>query len=58
MAEAAECLKRDQDQQQKLIERHLTERRELQLQMKRLRDRHEIETVWAVPNHRLVKIDQ
>lgn len=42
-AELAECLKRDQDQQQKLIERHLAERRELQLQMKRLRDRHELD---------------
>lgn len=42
-AELAESLKRDREQQQRLIERHLAERRDLQLQIKRNVQRCEIE---------------
>lgn len=42
-AELAECLKRDQDQQHCLVERHLFERRELHRQIKAMRQRFEAE---------------
>lgn len=43
--ELAESLKRDQAERQSLIERHLTERRELQRQLKRLKSRHDAD--WS-----------